>query len=407
MSEQVTRPLPQVSVVEFVAMMALMMALVAFSTDAMLPAFPQMAQALSPMAHNRVQLVVTLFLLGLGLGMIFAGPLSDHFGRKPVLLGGTLVYMMGALLCWRAGSLELLLVGRVIQGIGASATRTVSVAMVRDLYSGRQMAQITSFIMMVFTIFPAMAPTFGEAVMAHADWRFIFVALIGVAVAGTGWFGLRQGETLTPERRIPFRFGSILTRARGILSMRLVVIMMAVQAFAAGTLFATLSSIQQIFDVTFGRAEQFHLWFAGIGVLSGCSGAINAMVVKRLGMRFMILLMLHAQIIMSGLAAILLGFGLLPLGGQFAVFLVFALGVFFQIGLLVGNATALAMEPLGAQAGLAASVMGSIGTLVAVLLAIPIGLAFDGTPMPLVLGALCLAILSRSGMYLLPPREVA
>jgi DHA1 family bicyclomycin/chloramphenicol resistance-like MFS transporter len=397
-----TRPAGRISKAEFVCMMAMMMAVIAFSTDAMLPAFPEMASALSPQDPNRVQLVVTFFLLGMGLGTIITGPMSDNWGRKPILLGGTVLYILGALICWQSGSLEVLLAGRVLQGLGAAATRAVSIALVRDLYSGRQMAQITSFIMMIFTIFPAMAPTFGEGIIAIANWRAIFLALIVCAISSALWLTLRQGETLAPENRTPFKLRAILVGAKQILSMRVVVIMMIVQAAAFGTLFAMLSSIQQIFDIRFGRADDFHLWFAGIAIVAGSSGAINATVVRRMGMHFMIHLMLRAQLVMSGVAAALIGSGLLSINGEFAVFVVFAIGVFFQIGLIAGNTTALAMEPLGRTAGLAASVMGSIGTVGAVTIAIPIGLAFNGTPMPLILGAFTLAALSLIAIRFLP-----
>jgi len=395
----------QPSKVEFVCIMALLMAVVALSTDAMLPAFPSMIAALSADAPNKVQLIVTIFLLGMGLGTMITGPLSDQWGRKSVLLGGTALYTVGAVICWYAQTLEVLLAGRFLQGLAVAAPRAVSVAMVRDLYSGRQMAQITSFIMMVFALFPAMAPTFGEVVIALADWRAIFIALVGVAVIAALWLLIRQPETLPLDRRIPFQVGTIWSRTKQILSMRVVVIMMIVQVSTFATLFAMLSSIQQIFDVSFGRGDQFHLWFAGIAVLAGSSGAVNAMVVRRVGMRFMISLMLRTQIILSATTAILIGSGMLNMDAQFAVFVIFALGVFFQIGLLAGNSTALAMEPLGAQAGLAASVMGSIGTIGAVLIAIPIGFAFNGTPLPLMIGALTLATLTSIAMRFLPSRQ--
>ena len=395
----------QPSKVEFVCIMALLMAVVALSTDAMLPAFPSMIAALSADAPNKVQLIVTIFLLGMGLGTMITGPLSDQWGRKSVLLGGTALYTVGAVICWYAQTLEVLLAGRFLQGLAVAAPRAVSVAMVRDLYSGRQMAQITSFIMMVFALFPAMAPTFGEVVIALADWRAIFIALVGVAVIAALWLLIRQPETLPLDRRIPFQVGTIWSRTKQILSMRVVVIMMIVQVSTFATLFAMLSSIQQIFDVSFGRGDQFHLWFAGIAVLAGSSGAVNAMVVRRVGMRFMISLMLRTQIILSATTAILIGSGMLSMDAQFAVFVIFALGVFFQIGLLAGNSTALAMEPLGAQAGLAASVMGSIGTIGAVLIAIPIGFAFNGTPLPLMIGALTLATLTSIAMRFLPSRQ--
>ncbi|MDV7143585.1 multidrug effflux MFS transporter [Tropicimonas sp. TH_r6] len=389
---------------EFVAMMALLMAIVAFSTDAMLPAFPEIAGTLSPGAPNRVQLMVTFFLLGMGIGTIFAGPISDAWGRKPVILGGTALYIAGAAVCWQADSLDVLLAGRILQGLGAAAPRTVSMAMMRDLYSGRQMAQIGSLIMMIFAIFPAIAPTFGAQVIALAGWRAIFITFVLVASTGALWLWIRQSETLPETRRTPLRPKSLWKNTRKILSMRVVLIAITVQSLALGTLFAMLSSVQQIFDITYGRGEYFHFWFAGIAILAGSSGVLNAAYVNKLGMRFIIRSVLIGQICLSSVSLLLLWSGALLSNASFVVFLVFSLGVFFQNGLIMGNSTALAMEPLGHLAGLASSAMGAIGTIVAVLIAIPIGQAFNGTAIPMVTGALVLACLSRLAMRSMPER---
>jgi DHA1 family bicyclomycin/chloramphenicol resistance-like MFS transporter len=392
---------------EFVCMMALMMAVGAFSIDAMLPAFPQIISELTPDAPNRVQFIVMFFTLGMGVGTLFTGPLSDQVGRKPVMLGGVILYVFGAIICWKAETLNILLAGRLVQGLGVSATRAVSMAMVRDLYKGRAMAQITSLIMMVFIVFPAVAPSFGTFVLTFAEWRAIFIALMCLSVTGISWLMLRQTETLALEHRRPFNVTSFLSGVREILSQRIVVIMIIVQGFAFGSLLSMLSSIQQIFDIGFGRADSFHLWFAGLALLSGGSGAVNAMIVQRIGMRVMISAVLRLQILISGCAVILLASGVLAKDAEFVVFLFFVLGLFCQISLLMGNTMALAMETLGDKAGLAASVMGSLGTLCAVVLAVPVGLAFNGTPLPLMIGAFIFSSISFGATLFLPNRADA
>ncbi len=396
---------PALPLTEFVALMAVLMAIVAFSTDAMLPAFPEISAELSPTAPNRAQLIVTFFLLGLGVGTIFTGPMSDAWGRKPVILGGAVVYIAGAVICWQAGSLEVMLGGRILQGVGGAAGRTVCMAIVRDLYAGRRMSQISSLIMMIFSIVPAIAPTFGAQVIYLAGWRAIFVAFILVSASGATWFWLRQPETLSIARRTPLRLGSLLENTRHVLSMPVVIVAIIVQVLTYGTLFSMISSVQQIFDITYGHGGHFHFWFAGVALLAASSGFINAGLVNRLGMRFMINAMVMLQIVISATAALLLGGAGLSGTAGFAVFLVFTLGVFFQNGLIAGNSTALAMEPLGHLAGLAASAMGAVSTILAVLIAIPVGQAFDGTPLPLVLCALVCACLSFGTMRFLPPRD--
>jgi DHA1 family bicyclomycin/chloramphenicol resistance-like MFS transporter len=185
--------------------MGTIFATVAFSIDAMLPALPEIAAELTPEDANRAQLILTSFVLGMGIGTLVAGPLSDALGRKRVILMGAALYLLGAGLALIAPSLEMILLARVIQGIGAAGPRVVSLAMIRDLYSGRAMAQIVSYAMLIFTLFPAVAPLIGAAIIAGFGWRAIFVAFLIFSLVSVGWLTLRQPETLAPEARRPLR----------------------------------------------------------------------------------------------------------------------------------------------------------------------------------------------------------
>ncbi len=377
---------------EFVALMAMLFSTIAFSIDAMLPALPEIASELSPDAPNRAQLIITSFVLGMGVGTLLTGPLSDTVGRKPVILGGAALYCTGSMLAWAAQSLELLLAARVIQGLGAAGPRVVALAIIRDLYAGRGMARLMSFMMVIFTLVPALAPTLGAGIIWLTGWRGIFASFLIFSVIGATWLALRQAETLPPERRRPFRPRALAEGVREILTTRVVALTIAAQALCLGILFATLSSVQQVFDVTYGRGDSFHLWFGGIAVIAGSSSLINASIVERLGMRVIVTAMLGGQIAFSSLVGLLFWTGAVPGNAGFALYLIWTTGVFFQAGLTLGNLNALAMEPMGHLAGLTASVAGSIATVMAVAFAAPIGLAFDGTPRPLILGTLVLAI---------------
>lgn len=384
-------PVQRLSQIEFIALLAMTFATVAFSIDAMLPALPEIASTISAADPNRAQLIITSFMLGMGIGTLFTGPLSDCFGRKPVLLAGALVYIFGATLAWQAGSIEAMFAARVIQGLGAAGPRVVAMAIIRDLYSGREMARLMSFVMLVFTIIPAIAPTLGALVIWAAGWRAIFPAFILFSIIATSWMMLRQPETLPQERRRPFRIGPLLAGIREIVTHRVVALSLAAQSLVFAMLFSTISTTQQVFDQTFGRADTFHLWFGAIAIASGTSGLINASLVERLGMRFMITTVLGAQVVFSGLVVLAIWSGMLPQSAVFALYVVWTTGIFFQNGLALGNLNALAMEPMGHLAGLTASVTGSVATVVAVFITIPIGLAFDGTPLPLMVGTFLLA----------------
>lgn len=388
---------------EFVALMAMLMAVVAFSIDAMLPAMPRIAADLSPDAPNRAPLIISAFVLGLGFGTVVAGPLSDSFGRKSVILVGVAVYAAGAVMAWQAQSLEWLLAARVLQGFGGAGPRVVALAIIRDLYSGRAMAQMVSFVIIVFTLVPAIAPTFGAAVIAlSGSWRGIFPAFVVFAAAAAVWLTLRQPETLPPERRRPARFGALAAATAEILRHPVVRGAITVQVLAFGILFSCLSSVQLVFDTTFGRAGSFHLWFGLIAVVGAGGGFLNARLVMRMGMRQVIERTLLAQIAGSGLFLAGTVTGLWSGDAYFVIFLAWTASVFATAGLTLGNINALALEPMGHIAGTAASVISALGTIGAAILAAPVGLAFNGTPIPMVAMILTYAVLARWLMARLP-----
>lgn len=387
----------RLSPVEFIALIAMLFATIAFSLDAMLPALPEIARELVPGDINRAQLIVTSFVLGMGIGTFVAGPLSDSFGRKPVIIGGAALYCLAALAAYVAPTLETVLAARVAQGIGAAGPRIVSLALVRDLYKGREMARVVSFAMMVFTLVPAIAPLAGSLIIAGFGWRAIFLAFIGFAALSILWLGLRQPETLPASARRPLAAGTLMQALREVLGNRVVVISIAVQTLCYAALFATLSSTQPIFDVTFGRGADFPFWFAVIAILAGSASFINASFVVRLGMRLLINVTLVAEIALS-LVFLLLAWSGLPDPAYFAFYIVWTVSIFMMAGLTLGNLNALALEPLGHIAGMAASTTGAIATVAAVVLAAPLGLAFDGTPLPLAAGVM---VLSAAGLVLM------
>jgi len=385
-------PQQRLGLPEFVALMGMMFATVAFSIDAMLPAMSEIARELTPDAPNRAQLIVTSFVLGMGLGTLFTGPLSDTFGRKPVILGGAVIYVIGAGLAWAADSLELVLAARVLQGLGAAGPRIAALAIVRDLYEGRQMAKVMSFAMMVFTLVPAIAPLAGAGIIWLTGWRGIFVAFVVFALVTNCWMGLRQPETLARANRRRFSASSIGAGIVEVLSIRRVSLAIAALSFVFGMLFTTISTTQQVFDQSFGKAAEFPYWFGAIALISGAGSFLNARVVVRLGMRRVIVLTLTVELGLAATMSLLSYTQILPFPVFFSAYLLWLLSIFFVAGLTIGNLNALGMEPLGHLAGLGASIIGSLATIAAVLIAVPIGFAFDGTPLPLAIGVMVCSV---------------
>ena len=380
--------------VEFIALMALMGGAVAYAIDAMLPALPEIGQELSPHDMNRAQLIVTSFVFGMGLGTFLVGPLSDAFGRKTVVLVGSVIFAVASVFAIFTSSLELLIASRVVQGLGVSAARIVSMAIIRDLYAGREMARLMSFVTMVFMLVPAIAPLMGSVIIALSGWRGVFASFLLFAGLYTVWMMFKLAEPLPPSQRQPFRAAAIGFAAKEVMSHKVVVLAIAVMTLCFAALFASLSSVQQIMGNTFGRADEFPLWFALIALISGSAALMNARLVMRLGMRFLVSATLSGQVL---LCLVMLGLAQVDLHPdlRFALYIAWQSTVFCMASLTLGNLTSLAMEPLGHIAGMAASMISGLATVGSVLIAIPIGLAFDGTPVPLILGVLACAVVGR------------
>lgn len=386
---------------EFTAMLALLIAMVAFSIDAMLPALPEIASTLSPNAVNRAQLVLTSFVLGMGVGTFVAGPISDAIGRRRTIVLGAIIFILGALIGAQSGSLEVLLAARFVQGLGAAGPRIVPMALVRDLYSGREMAKVTSFIMMIFILVPAIAPSVGQVIIGFAGWRGVFYGFAVFALIGTSWLLLRQPETLPPEHRRPLQPRALMSAAREVLADRDVRLYTLVMTLGFGQMFALLSSSQQLF-AAHGAVESFPRWFALMALLSGTATVFNARFVMRLGMRKIVSGAYLMQIVASSLMLVLVLSGAVQAPSGFVFVFLWSVSVFFLAGVTFGNLNALALQKMGHIAGMAASVVTALSTVGAVAIAAPVGLMFSGGSTPIVVATLLcsgLAYLLMSRTY--------
>ncbi len=377
---------PALRLPEFVALFSLTTSLIALSIDAILPALGDMGRALAVGDPNDTQLIVTLFIFGMVFGELFFGPLSDAIGRKKAILLGLAIYGAGTVIAMTAGSLEQMLLGRIIQGVGVAGPKIASRALIRDQFEGAAMARIMSFIMMVFILVPMLAPALGQLVLAVADWRGIFNVFLAIAAVVALWMQLRQPETLTPERRIRFSFGIILANGRLIVRHGPVMAYTFAAGFLFGALLLYLSTVQAIMVDLYGVGERFALYFAILALGIGIASFSNSQMVLRFGMHR---LAVTALVGLVGFAAVLLALALSH-GGvpPFPVFMTLCFAVFFCNGLLFGNVNAMAMQSLGRVAGLGASMIASISSLVAVVLSVVIGRFYDQTVVPLTIGFL-------------------
>lgn len=377
---------------EFIIIISMMMALTALSIDAMLPALPKISSDLGVTNANERQLVISLIFLGQAVGQIFFGPLSDKTGRKPAIYAGYALFIIGSLISVFAGSFPAMLVGRALQGIGISAPRAVSMALVRDKLEGRRMAQVMSFASTIFILVPMIAPTIGQGILSIAGWRGIFGSFIVFALITIVWFALRIPETLALEKRLPFSAKQIVDSTVKVISIRTTLGYTIIVGLIQGVFLGYLNSSQQIFQEQYSLGNLFPLYFAIISLSLGIASLANTRLVMRYGMTKLVEWALGG---IFALAVLYLGVatvysGQPPLWSLMA----YLMASFFCIGILFGNVSALAMRPLGHLAGAGSAVVGSLSTLISTVLGTIIGQSYNGTVLPLIIGMVLLTGLS-------------
>jgi len=376
----------------FVVIISLTMALAALAIDITLPAFATMRGDFGlPDGSSAVAPVITAGLVGLAIGQMAWGPLSDSLGRKVILYSGIAVYVAGAIGSTLAPSLNVLYMTSFVTGFGASGARVVALSSVRDTYSGQAMAKMMSYIMMVFLLVPLIAPTLGAAILAFSNWRFIyaFVALAGITVL---LVNRRLPETLSPEDRIPLHLGNLARAARFVVSNRLTMGYTLAQTAVLGFFASYLATSELVINEVFGMGRWFTLVFSSFAALLGVAVFINNQLLNRLELRTML------RIAFGGFAVVALAFGAMALstGGipPFGVFLAMLAPLLLVHGLLMPNLNAAALIPMGSVAGTAAAIIGFISLLGGSIIGMFIDRAFNGTILPLALSAAVLGIIS-------------
>lgn len=369
--------------VSYLAIMALLTSIGALTTDIMLPALGIIGRDLGVANVNSTTLVVTAFFLGMAIGQLLVGPLADSYGRKPVVLGGYVVFIIGCLLSMLADSWILMVAARVLQGVAAAAPRVVVVAIVRDEYRGRVMARIMSIIMAVFILTPILAPLLGQGLIYMGGWRATFAGLIIVALPTALWFRHSIRETLPMARRRPFTLRAIGEGIIQVCRSRVTVIYMIAMGFISGPFIGYLGSARQIFQDIYGVGDMFVIYFAVGSISAGAASLLNARLVMRFGMRRLTGIAIAALTALSG------GLWVWTLPGgmvDFATFMAWQIASVFCIGMIFGNMQAIAMEPLGHIAGLGAAIFGAGSTFISLPLSWMVSGHFDGTVMPLIIG---------------------
>lgn len=371
------------SSLEFIALMASLMSVVALAIDALLPALDVIGMAMHTQSPTENQLIITMIFLGLGIGPLIFGPLSDNLGRKPVVYVGFILFLLASFICVRAESIELMIVGRIVQGIGLSAPRTISIAIIRDQYQGDPMARIMSFVTVVFLLVPIVAPAIGKMVLDHFDWQSIFLMQLWCSGAVAFWFWKRQPETLDPANKQALQLKKYFHGLSEVLKEPKTMGYTLISGLVFGSFMVYLSGAQQIFHDQYDLKDEFPLIFAALSIAIGLAIFSNGHLVLRFGMKKMVTTALY------GFFGVALSYVLLYSGQQnpgIEVLMIFFGLQFFAIGFLFGNLRALAMQPMGHIAGMAAAITGFISTIMALPISTYIGTYIQDQVWPIFLG---------------------
>ncbi len=404
MTDYSTHPVAsRISSGEFTLLVALMMSIVAISIDALLPALGFIGQEINLSHPNQIQYVISALFLGMALGQLVCGPLSDATGRKKVLYGGIALFFCGSAICFFATSIEGLLIGRFVQGLGVAGPYVSAISIVRDKYAGNEMARIMSLVMMMFRMVPALAPSLGQAVLLISSWRYIFVLYIVYALIIGVWIFWRLEETLPKEFRIPFTRTGFIDGFKEVISSYSTMCYTLCMGLFFGSFMGYLNSSQQIFQELFNTGKLFTVYFGVLALLFGVASMVNARFVQKWGMEY---LCRQATLGIIFSSAIFLALQLITTPNLW-LFLAYAAVLFFCFGLVFGNVNAMAMEPMGHVAGIASAVIGASSSIISMIIGTAIGQMYDNTLVPMTCGFLILASLSMVILNLAKQRKLA
>lgn len=376
---------------EFVALMAALMSIAALALDALLPALDIIGIAVGTTNIAENQLLITMFFLGLGVGPLIFGPISDSVGRKPVVFIGFSVFILASFVCVYSQNLEYMIIGRILQGVSLSAPRTISIAMIRDSYSGDYMARIMSFVTVVFILVPIVAPAIGKWIMDHYGWEAIFWVQVFFSILVSFWFWKRQPETLALRNRTPFSGRIFIKGYRELIGYRQTMAFTFIWGLVTGSFLVYLSTSQQVFEQQYALADAFPYIFAALAITIGAATLLNGTLVLRFGMLRLVTIALVAYVL-SSLVYILLFYD--QDNPPLWVLLTFFGMQFFAVGFLFGNLRSLAMEPLGHIAGIGAAITGCLATLMAVPISAYIGQFVKTSVLPMFLGFLVCGLIA-------------
>ncbi|MBB3641804.1 multidrug effflux MFS transporter [Variovorax atrisoli] len=381
----IARPTPR----EFIVLAAAVMSVNAVAVDALLPALAAIGTAVNAGEDNRRQWLITAYLIGFGISQLVYGTLSDHYGRKPLMLAGLAIYACFAAASAFAGRFETAIVLRVLQGCGGGIS-VLAVSIIRDRHSGDSMVRVMSLAFLLFLGVPIFVPSLGHAILVLSSWQWVFAAIALFGALLLAWVALRLPETLPPERRMPLSPRAVSRAFADVLSRRESLGYTLASTALVGALFGIVTSGQQLFANVFRAPEVFPLVFGTVASCVALAALLNGRAVGRFGARrtshaalmgYLLVASVHAGVACSGLE-------------RPWVFTVLQSALMFCFGLMLANFGSLAMARLAHVAGTASAVQSLVINVGGALIGILIGQRFDGTAVPMTLGSMACGLMA-------------
>ena len=375
---------------EFIVLAAAVMSVNAVAIDALLPALAAVGAAVNAGEDNRRQWLITAYLIGFGTSQLIYGTLSDHYGRKPLMLVGLTLYAAFAALSVLAGNFGTAVALRVLQGCGGGAS-VLALSIIRDRHSGDEMVRVMSLAFMLFLGIPIFAPSLGHAILVLSSWQWVFAAIALFGALLLPWVALRLPETLPPERRMPLSPQAVARAIGYVLRQRDSLGYTLASTALVGALFGIVTSGQQLFANVFHAPEAFPMVFGTVATCVALAALLNGRVVGRFGARrtshlalmgYLLVACVHGAVAWSGLE-------------RPWIFTVLQSALMFCFGLMLANFGSLAMARLAHIAGTASAVQSLVINVGGALVGIFIGQRFDGTAVPMTLGSIacgCVAL---------------
>lgn len=370
--------------------LGLLSAIGPFAIDMYLPALPTIASDLHA-ETSAVQMSLLAFFLALALAQLFLGPLSDMIGRKLPLYGGLVLFSIGSIGSAFAADIDILVLFRFVQGIGAASGSVIPRAIVRDLHTGVDAARLMSLLMLVFSISPILAPLTGSVLISFFGWRSVFWAVFIAALIGIALIGSLLKETRGAEARLESNISSALSGYARLLKDRYFLGLVSIGGFGISAFFVYLANSSFVLIDHYGLTpSQYAIAFSVNAVSFFAASQLNGVLGARFGLRRVVKMAVtgFAVSMVALLAVILLGYQSLYV---MAAFLFVGYGF---LGLVIPTTAVLALEDYGEIAGTASALMGTLQFVIGGLAIAVTSAVFDGSPLPMVAGIAACAVLA-------------